>query len=144
MSVVIDASVWVSSSRSDERGYDASLAFIHHVRQKHVEVFCPWLVLAECASAIFRATDSLDVVDQLLSRIERFPGLTLVNVDEKLAHEAVNIIAKSGLRGADSIYAALARIYGATVVAWDKAFLTSELKEEINAVDPLQWLAANA
>lgn len=143
MKVVIDASVWVSSANADERDYAVSVAFVQRVRHELAEVFCPWLVLAECAAAIIRPTSNVEHADNLIGRIERFPKMTFVDVDERLAHEAVDIIRKCGLRGADSIYAALAKVQDATLVAWDKEFFSDKAIEVVKALNPTQWLAVN-
>jgi predicted nucleic acid-binding protein len=144
MSMVIDASIWVASFKADERDYETSVTFIQPVVRKGIEVYLPWLVLTECASAILRSTrNPASHADSLIERIKRFPNMTMVNVDEQLAHEAVAIVKTSGLRGADSIYAALAKTQNATLVAWDKAFFSEKLNEIVQTTDPAQWLAAN-
>lgn len=54
MNLVIDANVWVSAAVKFELNHPISLAFI---QRKHIAagaVFCPNIVLAECASAIIR------------------------------------------------------------------------------------------
>lgn len=143
MKVVIDASVWVASANADEKDYAVSVAFIQRVRHERAEVLCPWLVLAECAAAIIRPTNNVEHADNLIGRIEHFPNMTLKDIDESLVHEAVDIVRKCGLRGADSVYAALAKIEGATLVAWDKAFFAEKATEIVKALNPTQWLVAN-
>ncbi len=143
MKVVIDASVWVSSANADEKDYAISVAFIQRVRYEQVEVLCPWLVLAECAAAIIRSTGNVEHADNLIGKIERFPKVTFNDVDERLVREAVDIVRKCGLRGADSVYAALAKVQEATLVAWDKAFFSDKVVEVVKALNPIQWLAGN-
>ena len=56
MSLTIDASVFVAASRTEEPYYDASRRFLVQAREQGTELFCPALVLPECAAAIVRPT----------------------------------------------------------------------------------------
>ena len=52
--------------------------------------------------------------------LQALPNLTLVSLDQALAHEAAEIAADRALRGADAIYVAVARQYGCILVTLDR------------------------
>lgn len=52
--------------------------------------------------------------------IHRLPRQVWVNLDEMLATEAGQLGAEYRLRGADAVYAAVARRYGTTLVTLDR------------------------
>ncbi|HNX39520.1 MAG TPA: PIN domain-containing protein [Methanothrix sp.] len=79
MKCTIDASVFVASARSEEANYLQSRRFMHHA--KSMEIYCPALVLAECASAIARQTDEPSLAEELVGIIEDFPGINLIPLD---------------------------------------------------------------
>ena len=60
----IDASVFVASARSDEPNYLISRDFLREA-QTH-EVYCPSLVLVECAAAIARQTRDPSLAEELV------------------------------------------------------------------------------
>jgi len=78
----IDASVFVSSARSDEPNYLTSRKFLRDARS--MEVYCPTLALAECAAAIARQTSDPYLARELVSMIENFPGIKLISWDQEM------------------------------------------------------------
>lgn len=142
MKVVIDASVWVSSVKNDEIEYRTSLSLLRQVRLKKMDVVCPSIVKAECASAIRRSTGSVERAGALLAQIEQFSNLRFRDIDETLVQEAIEIIRECALRGYDSIYAALAKREDAILISWDEEFMLRN-KSVFQAMRPHQWLADN-
>lgn len=121
MKWVIDASVFVASARSDEPYYQMSREFLRKA-QIH-EIYCPTIVLAECAAAISRQTDDPSLAEELVSIIEDLPGINLIPLDLSLARKASNVALRYRLRGADSIYVAVAEYFDAALITWDKEML---------------------
>jgi predicted nucleic acid-binding protein len=54
-----------------------------------------------------------------VAEIVRLTNVTLVFVDDVLAREAARLAAELRVRGADSVYIALARELGLPLVTWD-------------------------
>ena len=52
--------------------------------------------------------------------VRELPHLSFVRLDESLAELTVNVAARHRLRGSDSVYVAVARRYGATLVTLDR------------------------
>ncbi len=143
MNCTIDASVFVAAVRLEEDHYTASREFMRQAREDAVTVFCPTLVLPECAAAIARPTGNLALVDELTVLIENFPGLHLVNIDLPLARRAVQIATIHRLRGADSIYVAVAEMFNATLVTWDTEMLQRG-SAVVQTLAPTEWRGQRA
>lgn len=122
MKCVIDASVFVASARSDEPNYQMSREFLR--KAQIYEIYCPTLVLAECAAAISRQTDNPSLAEELVGIIEDLPAINLIPLDLLLARKASKMAIKYRLRGADSVYVAVASSFDAVLVTWDKEMLT--------------------
>jgi predicted nucleic acid-binding protein len=121
MRCTIDASVFVASARSDESNYPQSRKFLKVAQS--LEIYCPSMALAECAAAIARQTGDPALAEELISIIVDFPGINLISLDLSLARKAAQAAIKYKLRGADSVYVAVAEVYGSTLITWDQEML---------------------
>jgi len=106
--VVLDASIWVSRLVSQDEFHAAVKSWIEDQRQAGVQFLSPALLLAEVGGAISRRTGDPVLSRQAIHQLETLPGLRLVEMDSDLIHEAAGLAAELGLRGADSVYVAVA------------------------------------
>jgi len=141
MNLTIDASVFVASARIKEPEYLASRRFLQQSRIRGVDLFCPILVLPECAASISRSTGDPALAEELVALIESFPRLNLVPLDPSMGHRAVRIAATYRLRGADSVHVAVAEANSASLIAWD-ADMSKRGSLLVNAMTPSAWLEA--
>jgi predicted nucleic acid-binding protein len=132
----IDASVFVASARYDEPGYLISREFLREAQA--YEIYCPSLVLAECAAAIARQTDDPSLAEELVCIIEDFPGINLISLDLPLARKASTIALRNRLRGADAVYAAVAVVFDAILISWDQEML-KRCPQTVKTISPDQW-----
>jgi predicted nucleic acid-binding protein len=123
MNYTIDASVLVAAAHAPDVHHATSLEFLRLLGEQGVNLFCPTLVLAECSAAIARQTDRPILADRAVALIERLPKLLLIPLDISLARRAAQIAISHRLRGADSVYVAVAEEFGATLVTWDAEML---------------------
>jgi predicted nucleic acid-binding protein len=137
MNLTIDASVFVSAARPSEKQYPLSYRFLHSV--KGSKIFCPTLVLAECAAAIARPIGDSRLSRRLVNLIKHFPGMTQVTLDIPLAFRAADIAIENRLRGADAVYVAVAEYFDAVLVSWDEEML-ERCPESVLALSPEKWL----
>lgn len=77
---------------------------------QNYEIYCPTLVLAECAAAISRQTDDPSLAEELIGIIIDMPAINLIPLDLPLAIRASTMALKYRLRGADSVYVAVAQL----------------------------------
>jgi predicted nucleic acid-binding protein len=140
MNCTIDASVFVAAVRMEEEHYAVSRRFLHYVRAQAVNVFCPNLVLPECAAAIARPTGDSALAEELVALIESFLGLRLVTPELPLARRAAQIAIAHRLRGADSIYVAVAEVSNSLLITWDAEMLERG-PAVVPTITPAQWLA---
>jgi predicted nucleic acid-binding protein len=140
MILTIDASVFVAAARPQESHYSVSRQFLRQARSQDVMVFCPTLVLPECAAAIARPTGDVALAEELVALIADFPGLRLVSLDPSLAHQAVQVATRHRLRGADSVYVAVANAANATLITWDDEMLDRGAGV-VTTRTPQQWMS---
>jgi len=136
----IDSSVFVAVARPEETHYAASRMFLQQARARALMLFCPTLVLPECAAAIARPTGEPALAEELSALIESFPGLRLVSIELPLARRASQIAAVHRLRGADSVYVAVAQAFDAALVTWDAEMLERG-RGVVPTATPSDWMA---
>jgi len=117
--VVLDASVWVSRLVLQDEFHAAVKSWMEQQREAGVQFISPTLLLAEVGGAISRRTGDPALGKQAIHQLEDLPGLRLVEMDNELIHEAANLAAELGLRGADSVYVAVARQLNLPLVTFD-------------------------
>ncbi|OGO27682.1 MAG: hypothetical protein A2Z16_05435 [Chloroflexi bacterium RBG_16_54_18] len=120
----IDASVHINAINPSEAGSTESQAFLSLVRERTLPVVSPTLLLVEVAAAVARAFDNPAQGIALSQALRLLPGHTWIPLDDLLAGEASRLGAEHRLRGADAVYAAVARRYQTTLVTVDRQQLS--------------------
>lgn len=123
MNLTIDASVFVAAAHSADFYHTPSASFIRDLQQKSVDIFCPTLILVECAAAMARQSRRQHASVRIVNQIETYPNLQLVALDISLARQAALIARTQRLRGADAVYVAVAQATQSTLVTWDAEVL---------------------
>ncbi len=116
----IDASVHINALNPAEPGSAASRACLQRLAEQHQPIFSPTLLLVELAAAAARALNATDLALELMQAVRGLPGQVWVALDDILADEAAQLGAAARLRGADAVYAAVARRFGATLITRDR------------------------
>ncbi|HLO31717.1 MAG TPA: type II toxin-antitoxin system VapC family toxin [Anaerolineales bacterium] len=107
MFIVVDASVWVARLVSQDVFYEPVKEWMSACMREEHQFLAPSLLLAEIGGAISRRTTrSLGL--KAIEQVQSLPGLQLVEMDHSLLLEAAQLAAELGLRGADSLYVAVA------------------------------------
>ena len=141
--ICIDGSVFVAAARVAEAQHADSMAFLNEVRTRGEEVYCPVLVLPECAAAIARRTGHPNLAEQIVLLIEQFPNLQLIALTLPLAQRTARIAGIHQLRGADAVYVATAETAGARLITWDVEMLNRGAAV-VPTTTPTIWLAETA
>jgi predicted nucleic acid-binding protein len=115
----VDASVFVNAFNPHETGHADSLQILAAIQERGDPVIVPALLVPEIASAVARATGDSDGAMQYANATSALPHLTLVSLTVAVARQAAGLAATYRLRGADSVYVAVARRYGTTLVTRD-------------------------
>jgi predicted nucleic acid-binding protein len=116
----IDASVFVNAFNPHEEGHAESLAILTAIQERGDPVIVPTLLLPEIAAAVARASNDSDGALDYANATAGLSHLTLVTLTPTMARQAAELAATHRLRGADSIYVAVARRYGTTLVSRDE------------------------
>jgi predicted nucleic acid-binding protein len=119
----IDASVFVSAGSVAEARHRDAFQFLRWTVATGTVLYCPTLVLAECAAAISRQTGKAALAQRVVRLIARLPNVVLVPLDLIRAHRAADIAMAHRLRGADAVYVAVASDFNATLVTHDTEML---------------------
>jgi len=117
--IVLDASVWVSRLVPQDEFHAAVTSWMEQQRQAGVQFISPTLLLAEVGGAISRRTGNPALGSQAIHQLEQLPGLRLVEMDNELILAAARLAAELGLRGADSVYVAVASQLNLPLVTFD-------------------------
>ena len=118
MSLVIDASIWVSVSMPDDVHHQLTRDWLERILPDE-QLFTPTLGLVETAGAIARRTGSARLARRAVAAIEQLPHTTVVVPDAQLWRTALGTSATRAVRGADAVYIALANILRMPLVTWD-------------------------
>ena len=122
--VVVDASVWVSRCVPRDEHHRPSRRWLAARLEAGTILAAPTLLPLEVASAIARRTGSVPHAGRVAASLLRMPVLRLVTLDPAFITDAVTVATSLRLRGADSLYVAVARRLGVPLVTWDAEQLT--------------------
>jgi predicted nucleic acid-binding protein len=136
----IDASVHINALNPTEHGSAESQSFLERLRGQSWPVFSPTLLLVEIATSVARAKNDTPSGIAIAQAVRGIPGQVWVPLDDALAEEAARLGAEYRLRGADAVYAAVAKRYGATLVTWDRQQL-ERLPATLPVLTPSEALA---
>ncbi len=139
--VTLDASVAVSAFSPTEAGSEDSRRLLELLRRKQTLIIVPTLIRPEIVAALRRSTGDPDKAKALDESFAELPGVIFQDLDDRMADAAVEIAAATGLRGADSVYAATARHFDATLITLDGEQRT-RLPADIIALYPSEALEA--
>ena len=114
-----DASLWVSVLLPEDAHHEASRAWLTARTYAGQTIVAPWILFAEVAGAITRRTGQPALGARTLQQLENAPGMQLVQIDAWLGRLAAQLAVQLSLRGADSVYVAVARRAGIPLVTWD-------------------------
>ncbi len=122
--VVVDASVWVSRLLSQDPNNATATSWVgRHVRSGGI-LAAPTLFAIEVGASVSRRTKILTDAHAAVSQLYALPFVQLVPIDQDLVNEAADLAIDLGLRGADSLYVALARQLAIPLVSFDREQLT--------------------
>jgi predicted nucleic acid-binding protein len=130
---VLDASFIISAVLATQPLHNESKNFLDKIKRDNLLVFESEIVLPEIASALTRITNQHEEAIQFRREFRNIPNFYFISIDSYLSNIAVGYSAKLKLKGADSIYVALAYERGATLVTLDKQQY-NKAKDFINVI----------
>lgn len=116
---VVDASVWVGWFIPNDFHHSASYEWLGHQAERSEVVASPAILLAEVGGAVARRTGDSELGARAVALMHRLPNLRVVAVDATFGRFSADLAAEHRLRGADSLYAALAQRLNVPLVTWD-------------------------
>jgi predicted nucleic acid-binding protein len=137
----LDASVHINAVNPAEPGSTASQVCLQRLVEQQHTLFSPTLLLVELAATAARALDDAVLALELTQAVRALPGQVWIPLDDDLAAEAAQLGAEARLRGADAVYAAVARRFGATLITRDRQQL-ERLHALLPVLTPEAWLSS--
>ena len=119
MFAVVDASVWVSRLVDGDEFHIPVKNWMNFQREQDTIFIFPSLLLAEVGGVISRVTAKPELGLSAIQKIENLPNVRIVDMDKALMDGAARIAAKYGVRGADSVYIAVASTLNIPLVTFD-------------------------
>jgi len=95
----IDASVWVNGFDQREPGHQISRQVLELLSRQSVPIVVPNLVLVEVAGAISRTRNDPAQAQMFATALNNLPNVTVMPLDDILAHQTLVLAAQRGLRG---------------------------------------------
>lgn len=138
MSSTVDASVFIAAARRNDVHHSPSRGFLLRAVSHGAPLICPSLVVPECTAALARETGDAAIAMRLARAILDTPVLRLVPLDVRRAQRAAEIAATRRLKGADSVYVAVAEEFGCALVTWDAEIL-QRASGMVSTLTPDQW-----
>jgi predicted nucleic acid-binding protein len=138
--ITIDASVFISRLRLDDVAHFESRAFLEALPGRPLITILPTLVQPEITGAMRRHTGDTQIARRALDVLDPLPNLNLAPVDRQLARDAAELAAESGVKGADAVYIATARLFDTTLVTLD-AQQRDRAPSTVRALGPAEALA---
>lgn len=118
--IVVDASVWFSRLVPKDVFHQTVKIWMEKQRSEGVTFLSPALLLPEVAGAISRRTGEPRLARNAIDSLTRLPGLRLIEMNQPFVQEAARLAADLGLRGADSLYVAVASRLKLTLATLDE------------------------
>jgi len=116
---VIDASVWVSLLKENDKFHDKATAIVKSLITKNERISIPAIALTEVAGVIKRTTQDREAAFDAVRSIKLMEPEILVNFDE-LEPAATQIAVNYGIRGADAYYLAAADVTKSHLYTFDQ------------------------
>ncbi|HJT57504.1 MAG TPA: type II toxin-antitoxin system VapC family toxin [Ktedonobacteraceae bacterium] len=120
VSLVVDASVWVSWLRPVDINHSPSLIWMDHYIAKDGFLTAPTFFLVEVAASISRQTGQVMRAREAINQLRAISKIQIVAMDSALVEAAIDVATHLQLRAGDAIYVALARQLNIPLVSWDK------------------------
>ena len=120
---VIDASVWVSYLKKDDKFREQARSIIRSLVNNQEKICIPAIAFSEVAGAIKRREqDKSTAKDRAMRAVRYMKALKLEILADfnKIEPLATEIAAHYGIKGADACYLAVAEITGSDLVTFDK------------------------
>lgn len=139
MSLTIDASVWIAAADATDRFYQASRDLLRKVVADRIAVIQPEFARLEVACALARRLRDGAQGQMLAQSLMRRMVTSEVAMTSDFLADAEQLGTRQFLRGADTLYAAVASQSQTQLVSWDNEHL-----QRAQGITPIEWLEANS
>lgn len=120
ISIVLDASVWVSQLSPSDVNHETSHLWIEQYMNQGGVFIVPTFLLVEIAASISRKTGQSLQAKETIKNLRAISSIHLVPLTPRLINKTIDVAADLQLRAGDAIYVAVAHQHNIPLVSWDK------------------------
>lgn len=142
MKLVVDAGVFVAEQIERQPEFTDAVNLLERCVRQNIHLYAPAIVFSEVAGAVARITGSTALGAAAVARLNHIPRLKFRQIDLDFAETSARLAARHKLRGADSLYAALARELKCPLVTND-AELLNRSPGGWHVIKPVDWLKSH-
>lgn len=136
----LDASVIINSQIQTEPHHPYSKRLLEIIEQKDLTLLMPEIVIPEIAAGLARAYVREETILRFLVSLRNISNFIFIAVDSQLSNSAAKMAALHKLKGADSIYLALAEKYILPLVTLDRE-QKERSPQKIEVLKPAEFLS---
>jgi predicted nucleic acid-binding protein len=137
--MIVDASVWVAMFRDNDVHHGASVSFLDVAIAKQQDLHIPNLALAEIAGVFTRQTGKARLATRTVRAVLALPRMQRHGLNDALSDRAAALAARCKLRGADSVYVALAEALDEPLITLDQEIL-DRATGIVRTATPAAWV----
>ncbi len=115
---VVDASVYIAAATESDRNHERARIWLEESAAG--SLVAPNLLLTELAASVRRLTSSRRAAERAVAELRDDGLVELVPLTRERGLQAAEVAAMTGVRGADSVYLALARELDASLITLDR------------------------
>ncbi len=116
---VIDASFVTSATLRTDANFNDARRWWEEAHRRRIPLRAPVILLPEYASAVARATGSIQEAQDALAELRADSLLVVQELSIETCERAAEIAATHGIKGCDAIYVALAEQFNEPLVSFD-------------------------
>ncbi len=120
MRIVVDSSVFVAAFRESEPYAREAFRILQQIEKGILTAVIPTIVVLEVAAAIRRRTGSESLAQQVGEKLLSFSAISLIDVTAFRMLDYLDLAARIGLSGMDSIVVGVAREFDLPLMTLDK------------------------
>jgi predicted nucleic acid-binding protein len=140
--VTLDANVVLAARDRAEPHFDNSVRCLQNLFRRGTEIHCPWLTITETAATVGRKTRNPRYAARAVAALRQLPNCIFHDLDDATALVAADLAGRLFLRGADAVYAAVAKRSASSLISLDEE-LCRRAENEVPCFTPARWLREN-
>lgn len=138
MRYLLDASVFISAIQKTETNHRVAKTVLGIVQSENIGLVAHALFFFEVHSTLQRKSGDSSKWAKALAYAKALPVAKFAGIDQRLFLNQERLLSTLGLKGADSVYVAIAAEHKANLITFDKEILERAAAHSISTTDFLK------